>query len=113
MDRLLSFISLARRAGAAKCGANEASACARAGKARLLILAADASPNTKKEAQNMAAHKGIRLVEEYTKEELGKATGRAETSLIAVASANMAENIWSLYNAKKKEGDVHDKVQNS
>jgi ribosomal protein L7Ae-like RNA K-turn-binding protein len=113
MTKLLSFISLTKRAGAAKCGASKALGCARADRARLFILAADASGNTKNDAHNMAKYKNIKIIEAYTKDALGKATGREETSLIAVSDEGMAANILSLYNAEKKEGDVHDKIQNT
>jgi ribosomal protein L7Ae-like RNA K-turn-binding protein len=113
MNKLLSFISLTKRAGAAQCGANQALSCARANKAKLFILAADAAQNTKNDARNMAQYKNIRVIEDYTKDILGQVTGCEEISLLAISDEHMAANILSLYNAEKKEGDVNDKIQNT
>lgn len=106
MNKFLSFISLAKRAGAAECGMNQALSCARANKAKLFILACDASENTKNDARNMAKYKNIKVIEGYTKDALGGTTGREETSLIAISDAGMAANILSLYNMEKEKGDM-------
>ena len=106
MDKFLSFISLARKAGAAHCGSFKALNCARANKAYLFILAADASENTKNDAKNLADYKQIRLIECYTKETLGTIAGRAGTSLIAISDERMAAKILSMYEDGEKKGDV-------
>ncbi|MPN50694.1 hypothetical protein SDC9_198326 [bioreactor metagenome] len=96
MDNFLSFLSLSKKAGKAVCGASGAYQSTRSYKARLLIVACDASDNTKKDAYNMAKAKDIKLLEIYTKNELGHATGKDETAMIAITDSEFAKQLLKL-----------------
>ena len=104
MDRLLGLISLAQKAGRAKNGAEQAMAFARAGKVRLLILAVDASENTRRAVLNLSHYYKIDLIERYTKGELASISRRDETAVIGIADAGFAKRIKELNAAMPKEG---------
>lgn len=96
MDSFLSFLSLCKKAGKAVCGANGTYQAAKAHKAKLLIVATDASDNTKKDAKNIAQAKDVHLIEGYTKLQLGHVTGGGETAMIAITDSGFANQLIKL-----------------
>ncbi len=83
-DKALSLISLARKAGRIEVGEAPVAICTRAGKARLTVVAADASEHTLRRVQSLVsgtAQPWLRVI--YDKDQLGRALGR---SAVAVAS---------------------------
>ncbi len=87
----LKILGLARKAGALELGAEFSGAAARAGKARLLILASDASANTKAKGENFVSAGKVRLLPlPYTMYELGHACGTNAAALLAFTDAGLA-----------------------
>ena len=84
MDRALNYVGLARKAGLIELGEEPVGAVARARKARLLVVAQDATDHTWRRAKSfVAGSEQICLKIPYTKDQLGLAVGRTELALAA------------------------------
>ena len=85
MDKALNYLALARKAGRIELGEEPVGACARARKARLVVVASDASDHTWRRAKSFVEGTEqvcIRLP--YDKDQLGQAVGRTALALGAV-----------------------------
>ena len=107
-NKVLGTLGLAMRAGDIACGEFLTEEAIRSGKARLVIVAEDASDNTKKKFRNSAAYYGIAFVEAGNKEELGRAIGTEQRSIIAVTEKGFAEKLKTLAGENIKEFDTRD-----
>ena len=84
MDKALQYLSIARKGGMAELGEEPVGAIARAGKAYLILVAADASDHTWRRAKSFAAGTDQQCVQlKSTKEEMGFA-----------ACADPADGAW-------------------
>lgn len=92
-DKALSALGMAMRAGKLITGDEIVLKAVRAGKAYLVILAGDASPNTKKKFKDKCGTYGIQLAEAYDREQLGMAIGKAERVVLAVTDVNFGKMI--------------------
>ena len=91
MPNSLNVLGLARKAGLIETGEEAAGIACRAGKARLLIVASDASDNARRRADHFtAAGHVLRLDLTYTKAEVGGALGTGTPSMAALTDAGMA-----------------------
>ncbi len=91
MDKALQYLSLAHKAGLAALGEEAAAAAARAGDARLILVAADAVDRTWRQVESMTAgtnQKYLRLGR--SKEELGAAVGRTQLAVAAFLDPPLA-----------------------
>ena len=86
-------LGLAQKAGKAASGDYAVKSALKSGKARLLVLAADAAPNSKKEMYYLAEMAGIEVVEALTRTELGYAVGKAQRTAIVISDTNFAKMI--------------------
>ena len=75
-DKALSMIGLATKAGKIASGEFAVESAVRKGKACLVIIASDASDNTKKSFNDMGAYYHVPVYIYGTKESLGTHTGR-------------------------------------
>jgi ribosomal protein L7Ae-like RNA K-turn-binding protein len=91
--KLASLLGLAQKAGKLASGEVAVEKAVQAGKARLLLVAADASENTRKSYRDMAAFYEVACHEGLTKDELGQATGRPARAAVAVLDAGFAKAI--------------------
>ena len=91
MEKVLSLLGLMKKAGAIACGEDNSIDAVRDGKAKLLILAGDASDNARKRAENLCAgRKLIKLELECTKAELARALGMSGCSMAAICDLGFA-----------------------
>ena len=75
-DRAIGLIGLMRRAGAIEIGEDNSGSAVSAGKAKLLLTAADASENALRHAERFTQGRRVITVPlHYTRDELGKALG--------------------------------------
>ena len=91
MDKVLNYLSLARKAGRAELGEEPVGAAARALQAHLIVVAGDASDHTWRRAKSYAAgtdQQCIRLP--YSKDEVGMAIGRTSLAIAAVTDPALA-----------------------
>ncbi|MFC6331124.1 L7Ae/L30e/S12e/Gadd45 family ribosomal protein [Paenibacillus septentrionalis] len=92
-DKALSALGMAMRAGKLATGDEIVLKAIRAGKAKLVVLAADASENTKKKFRDKCSSYQVSLKEAYDRESLGRAIGKAERVVIAVTDVQFAQLI--------------------
>lgn len=128
MDRALNYIGLARKAGLIELGEEPVGAVARARKARLVVVAQDATDHTWRRAKSfVAGSEQICLKIPYTKDQLGQAVGRSELALAAFTDPALAlafckaleqpdryraeieslEKLSTRIRQRKKEADAH------
>lgn len=85
MDKkLLSLLGLCHRAGRLVSGELSCENAVREGNAELIILAGNASKNTKKKFENTSAYYHVRLFCTGTKEEIGAALGKEERAVVVI-----------------------------
>lgn len=89
-DRVLSALSLAAKAGQIKSGEFQTEAAVKDGSACLVLVAADASENTKKKFRDACAFGKIPLLEYADREALGHCIGRDFRATAAVTDASFA-----------------------
>ena len=128
MDRALNYMGLARKAGLIELGEEPVGAVARARKARLVVVAQDATDHTWRRAKSfVAGSEQICLKIPYTKDQLGQAVGRTELALAAFTDPALAlaflqvlnqpdrykteieslEKLSARIRQRKKEADAH------
>lgn len=84
-------LGMAQKAGRAASGDLAVRAALKSGKAKLLVIAADAAPNTKKELRFLAEQAEIPVVELLPRAELGRVIGKAPRAAVAVTDTNFAK----------------------
>lgn len=91
MNKALNYMALARKAGRIELGEEPVGAAARAQKARLVVVASDASDHTWRRAKSFVAgtqQSCIRV--SFTKDEMGLAIGRQELAIAAFTDPALA-----------------------
>ena len=108
MDKALNFLALARKAGRVELGEEPAGAAARAQKARLIIVASDATDHTWRRAKSFVANtEQICLQVPYTKDEMGMAIGRSALALAAFTDPALALGfVKALGNPEKYAAEI-------
>ena len=89
--RCLDLIGLARRAGQATTGFEKARAWLRAGKAGVLLAAADGADGGRAKLRALAS--GVAVLEAFSGAQLGGALGRESAGHVAVAPGRLAERL--------------------
>lgn len=90
-NKILSLAGLAAKAGRITSGEFSVEKAVKMGKGHLVILAEDASANTKKKFSDMCSYYQVPILFMQTKEELGKAIGKEFRASIAVLDAGFAK----------------------
>ena len=91
MDKALNYLALARKAGRIELGEEPAGAAARAQKARLIVVAQDATDHTWRRAKSFVAGTGQQCIRvPFTKDEIGQAIGRTSLALAAFTDPALA-----------------------
>ena len=91
MDKALNYLALARKAGRIELGEEPVGAAARAQKARLVVVAEDATDHTWRRALSfVAGSEQICLRVPYSKDLLGQSVGRTALALAAFTDPAMA-----------------------
>ena len=103
MDKVLNYLSLARKAGRAELGEEPVGAAARALHAHLIVVAGDASDHTWRRAKSYVAGTDQQCVRlPYSKDEVGMAIGRTSLAIAAVTDPALALSlVQSLPQAEK------------
>ena len=91
MDKALNYLALGRKGGLVELGEEPVGAAARAQKARLVVVAADASDHTWRRALSFVAGTNQQCIRTgFSKEELGIATGRTSLAIAAFTDVALA-----------------------
>lgn len=90
---VLFALGLAQKAGKLASGDTAVQYAVKAGKAFVIILAEDASENSRKDIINMGKNYDTPVLTGLTKAELGQAIGKAQRTAIAVLDINFHKMI--------------------
>lgn len=96
-EKALNLLGLMRKANAVQIGETDAGSAVRAGSAKLLILASDASDNAKSRAKGFIYGKSIPLITvPFLKEEISAHVGKSGCSMAAVCDLGFADALIKL-----------------
>ena len=91
MDKALNYMALARKAGRIELGEEPVGAAARAQKARLVVVAEDASDHTWRRAKSFVAGTAQQCIKvPFSKDLLGQAVGRTSLAIGAFTDPALA-----------------------
>ncbi len=94
MDGVLSLLGLAKKAGRLEVGEEPVGTAARTHGARLILLASDAADNSVRRAGHYADAGACLLARlPASKDELGRAVGRASCAMLALTDVGFAEAV--------------------
>lgn len=92
-DKILSLLGLARKAGKLKSGEFCVETEVKKGKAKLVIVANDASDNSKKNYKDMCSFRKVPVYLYSDKENLGRCIGTEERAAAVVLDEGFANSI--------------------
>ena len=92
-DNVLSMIGLATKAGKISSGEFSVEKSVKAAQAHLVIVAEDASDNTRKMFSNMCTYYNVPICVFGTKEELGHWVGKAQRASICILDEGFAKSV--------------------
>lgn len=101
-DRLQSMIGIAQKAGKLVSGEFACESAVKSGEARLVIIAQDASDNTKKLFNNKCTYYKVPVIECLSKEELGRSIGKDYRAVAAVSDQGIADAIIRIKTGKEE-----------
>ncbi len=91
MHKALNYLSLARKGSNIELGEEPCGAAARAGHARLVVVAGDASPHTWRRAKSYVAGTDQQCLKvPFSKDDMGAAIGRDSLAMAAFTDAALA-----------------------
>lgn len=103
-DPILHLLGLAKKAGRLEIGEEPVGSACRARQARLVLLAADAAPNTYRRAAHFGEAGNVLWLElPFTKEELGFQLGRSSCAMLALTDAGFAAAVSEKLRARDPE----------
>ncbi len=103
-DPILHMLGLARKAGKLEIGEEPVGAACRARHARLVLLASDAAPNTRRRCAHFGEAGGVLWLEiPFTKEELGFQLGRSSCAMAALTDAGFSASLVEKLAARDPE----------
>ena len=83
-------LGLAQKAGKIVSGDFAVKSALKSGTVKLLVVAEDTAPNSKKELCYLAEQAGVPVVELLTRWELGGALGKGQRAAVAITDSNFA-----------------------
>ena len=96
MDRFLQLLGIAARAGALVSGEFAVEQAIRNKEADLVIVAGDASDNTKKHFRDMCAYRDIPFLITADRSQLGRHTGKTERVSVGILDQGFARALISI-----------------
>ena len=96
MNRAASLMGICRKANLASSGEFAVTEAVSAGKARLVIIAEDASDNTKKKFRNKCDWYKVPVIIYETKDNLGHWIGCSERSVVSINDEALAEKLLEI-----------------
>lgn len=96
MSKALNYLAIARKAGALELGEENTGSAVRGGKARLVVLAGDASDNARRRAEGFVSRTNTPLLTApFLKEEISRTTGKNGCSMAAFTDIGLAASFAS------------------
>lgn len=105
MNKALSLLGLAKKAGRLAVGGEAVSGALYQGAAKLVLTSADAAKNTLRRLSDYGQVRHIPLP--YPKEELGAAVGYRSCSILAVCDAGFAKAFLSAFDKQQNIEKIH------
>lgn len=84
-------LGLAQKAGKVVSGDFSVRSVLKSGKGKLLLLAQDASPNSKKDMHFLADNARVPVIETLSRDEMGHAIGKAKRVAVVITDDNFAD----------------------
>lgn len=106
MDKVLSLMGLAKRAGKVTLGETAVKESIRYGKTFLVVIADDASENTKKSIINSCKYYDVKYYIRGTKESVGHALGKSFCVAASINDEGFAESIERYLQPNTNGGEV-------
>lgn len=106
-NNIYSFLGLATKAGKLKSGEDVCERVIKAGKAELVIVARDASQNTRKKFTDMCSYRGIEIRFFGDKEPLGRYVGKDIRSVVAIEDKGFAKRLAEMIDKESEFGGEH------
>lgn len=112
-DKIYSFIGLATKAGKLVSGEDGCERSIKAGKAELVIVAEDASDNTKKAFNDACKYRNVEIRMFGSKEFLGRYTGKKIRAVIVIIDKGFAKQLIKMLDGNNQEdgGGQFGKIQ--
>lgn len=98
MKKMLSMLGIGRKAGLIVSGEMGCTKSINEGKSKLLILASDASYNTKNKFIGLCDKKNVKYFEIGLREDLGTAIGKGLTSVISIRDEAFSKALVKIIN---------------
>lgn len=102
-NRVLSLLSLATKAGKTSAGAFLTERAVKSGNAQIVLIASDASANTKKQFEQMCFYYKIPVFICGNKDILGHSMGKELRSVAAVTDEGFAKKMISILDKSKNK----------
>lgn len=102
-DRVISMLGLAEKAGKIASGEFAVEKAVKEGRAHLVVVAADASDNTRKMFQNMCEYYRVPLLVYSDKDTLGHGIGKMTRASLAVLDQGFAGAVKKQMNIRKEK----------
>ena len=106
-DKVLSLLGLATRAGDVVSGEFMVEKCVKSGKAQLVVVATDASENTRKSFTNMCSFYNVPIVFYSDRDSLGKCIGKEFRVSVAVRNEGFANGILKILKDSTQSTEVN------
>lgn len=100
--KVMSLIGLSMKAGKVVSGSFAVEKAVKTGKACLVIVAREASANTRKDLHNLCTWYHVPCYEFADKSQLGQAIGKEYRATLAVTDENLASALEKLLNQEPK-----------
>lgn len=105
-NKVMSYLGLAMRAGKLASGEEGVLQAVRSGQAVMVLVAEDASGNSRKKYRDKCEFYHVPLIEPLTRHELGRALGKAERVAVAVTDAGFAGLIEKVLSESRGGGTI-------
>lgn len=104
--RFRGMMGIAAKAGKLKSGEFQSEESIKSGKAKVCILASDASDRTSKHFNDMCAYRHIPIYRvEFDKDALGQMIGRGQRTSVTIEDRGLADNILGLVDGGSLSGN--------
>lgn len=98
--KILNLLGLAQKAGKIASGEFSTEKAVKSGQAKMAVISADASGNTKKKFHNMCEWYHVPVIEIFDKASLGHCLGRSDRTSLAVTDEGLARAIMKAAGAE-------------
>lgn len=107
MDKMLSFLGLARKSGNLVLGYNKNEEAVKFRKLKLILISKGAATNTKDKFYGYGEKYAVPVIEGYSPLELGNALGYEEIAVVGVLDQNMAKKLLAIYESNKEDEEIN------